>query len=71
MWEWVWCGWYRVYTSSPQVDPVHNVGPGAGRAVRGGYWNNYPQYCRSAYRSSYVPDSDGSSVGFRPVRSVF
>ena len=71
LWEWVWCGWYRVYTSSPQVDPVHNVGPGAYRVLRGGGWYYDAQYCRSAYRAYYYPDDENYVIGFRPVRSAF
>ena len=69
VWEWVWCG-LRTYTSSPQVDPVHDVGPGANRVIRGGAWNFLAQYCRSAYRLYDVPGIVISSLGFRPVRST-
>jgi formylglycine-generating enzyme required for sulfatase activity len=67
----VWCG-LRTYTSSLQVDPVHDVGLGDSRVVRGGNWYLYvARYCRSAYRDLYSPVSTGTSYGFRPVRSAF
>jgi len=71
LWEWVWCGGFREYTSSPQVDPVHNVDRGTARVLRGGFYNYNAQYCRSAHRAGAGPGLGSVSIGFRPVRSVF
>jgi formylglycine-generating enzyme required for sulfatase activity len=63
-----WCNdWYESYGGTV-TDPV---GPGAGsyRVLRGGYWNNYAQRCRSAYRFNYLPGYAYVGFGFRSVRS--
>ncbi len=66
---WEWC--HNVWESPPSggSDPV---GPGTGsfRVVRGGSWNNFANYCRSAYRGSFVPSNRGDYIGFRPVRTA-
>ncbi len=67
--EWVWCG-RRAFTSSPVVDPVHNVGLGASRVFRGGHWGSYAKFCRAAYRNGGLPGRELYNVGFRPVRSA-
>ncbi len=61
IWEWCeWCGdWYGEYPGGQARDS------GASRMVRGGSWNNHPQYCRSAYR--VAPDGQSGEVGFRCV----
>lgn len=69
--EWVWCGAYRQYTSSPQEDPVVNVGPGTHRVLRGGCWSYPAEHCRSAFRFLSVPAEALYLWGFRPVRSAF
>ncbi len=48
---WEWChDWLGNY---PQRDVVDPQGPDAGRhhGLRGGSWNDKPQYCRSAFRN--------------------
>ena len=40
---------------------------GLKQAARGGGFRNDPSYCRSAYRSAYLPGSRNNSIGFRPV----
>ena len=52
-----WCAdWFSpdYYKQSPPSDPS---GPPAGsvRVLRGGYWNNSPSSCRSAFRNHYAP----------------
>ncbi|MDE0820669.1 MAG: SUMF1/EgtB/PvdO family nonheme iron enzyme, partial [Opitutales bacterium] len=62
---WEWClDWYGDYPDGSASDPV---GPSAGsnRVMRGGGWNNYGQYCRSAFRYGYGPDDRGHYLGFR------
>ena len=68
---WEWCldrydsGYYVV---SPIVDPK---GPSEGskQANRGGSWNNYASFCRSADRSRGSPDYRYYNRGFRVLRS--
>jgi formylglycine-generating enzyme required for sulfatase activity len=62
--EWV-NDWYGNYTAGAQADPS---GPAVGdfRVLRGGGWDNYDDYLRSAYRYHYFyPDDRASNVGFR------
>jgi formylglycine-generating enzyme required for sulfatase activity len=66
VWEWCW-DWYGTYASGAQTDPV-GAASGAYRVLRGGYWNSYGQYLRSAYRSNDNPGSRYGSGGFRLVR---
>ena len=60
-----WClDWKGAYPGQAVTDPT---GPETGtfRVVRGGDWNNYAQFCRSAARHSNQPGSCTSSIGFR------
>jgi formylglycine-generating enzyme required for sulfatase activity len=60
-----WCAdWYGEYGRARQKDPR---GPDDGtlRVVRGGSWYTYPEFCRSAYRSSMPPERRYSDFGFR------
>jgi formylglycine-generating enzyme required for sulfatase activity len=64
-----WCqDWYDegYYKNSPTDDPP---GPanGQSRVLRGGSWNNYSWYCRSANRDWLEPENRRYSVGFRVV----
>ncbi len=70
-----WCqDWYdgKYYEMCKQSRPggIENP-PGpetdSDRVLRGGYWGNYAQYCRSAYRYHFGPDYRGSGLGFRLV----
>ncbi len=64
---WEWCGdWYGDYSSSAQTNPK---GPSSGsyRVIRGGCWDSYARYCRSAFRSYYTPDFRYYYIGFRLV----
>jgi len=66
---WEWChDWYdeNYYGECPTEDPE---GPAAGqfRVMRGGSWCDPAWRVRSAYSSSYTPESSSSSVGFRVV----
>ena len=70
VWEWAWCG-LRTYSSSPVVDPVLDALPGAQRVIRGGYWDHYARYCRSAVRGAFHPVLTSQSIGLRLVRTVF
>ncbi len=65
--EWCW-DWYGSY-SGPDTDPT---GPASGsfRVLRGGSWDNYARYCRSAYRYSNPPGDWLYSVGFRLSRTA-
>jgi len=68
VWEWCWDvydeGYYKL---SPSQDPR---GPFevARRVIRGGSWDDFPRYCRSSFRSRYVPVHRSNYLGFRVAR---
>ena len=60
-----WChDWYGDYPSDSVSDPS---GPSSGshRVYRGGSWFNTAGYCRSSYRSRYIPTVRDYLLGFR------
>ena len=64
---WEWCqDWERKY---PFINVTDATGPQRGwfKIRRGGGWNEYPRFCRSAYRSRFNPDEVDSHIGFRLV----
>jgi len=69
---WEWCSdWHAVdyYAHSPVDDPR---GPetGAVRVRRGGAWNSFPLWARSAFRNWNTPSSRCVNLGFRVVREL-
>jgi formylglycine-generating enzyme required for sulfatase activity len=69
VWEWCWDGYEANYYSKEptEADPL---GPSqaASRVNRGGSWDNAPQGCRSAVRSSLASEGRFSTLGFRVAR---
>ena len=65
--EWCW-DWFGKYTSESQTNPA-GAATGSYRVGRGGSWNSFGQYLRSAYRYYYEPSQGDSLIGFRLVRS--
>lgn len=66
---WEWCqDWYGAYSAEAVLDPC---GPasGSGRVARGGSWGRTAEYCRTANRGGGAPDSRGTALGFRLVRT--
>jgi formylglycine-generating enzyme required for sulfatase activity len=62
---WEWCSdWYGVYSTTAQTNPT-GASTGTGRVFRGGSWNNFARYCRSAIRNGGYPNDYGGSIGFR------
>ena len=62
-----WCmDWYGVYPGGYLTNPT---GPNGGqyRVVRGGGWNLFGWFCRSACRDGYSPIGTYNRIGFRPV----
>ena len=64
--EWCW-DWFEGYSSGAQTDPT-GASSGPLRVYRGGSWDNYVEYLRSAIRGSYYPYNRSNSLGFRLVR---
>jgi formylglycine-generating enzyme required for sulfatase activity len=66
--EWCW-DWYGIYSAGSQTDPQGSPKPtwGGTHVFRGGSFNYYADYQRSAYRGA---DRNGTSyLGFRVCRS--
>ena len=65
VWEWV-ADWYdgNYYTHAPERNPT---GPDSGdyRVLRGGSWNDNPNYVRAANRIRGNPDGGNDNHGFR------
>jgi uncharacterized protein (TIGR02996 family) len=64
---WEWCSdWYGASSQGSERDPT---GPKSGsfRLSRGGSSLSGPLYCRSAFRSRFVPTNGSSNLGFRLV----
>ena len=62
---WEWCqDWYGKYPTGSVNNPT---GPttGSDRVIRGGSWNGYARYCRSALRDRSDPDDAYDDLGFR------
>ncbi|MCF7788514.1 MAG: SUMF1/EgtB/PvdO family nonheme iron enzyme [Prosthecobacter sp.] len=65
VWEWCLDAWDGSTKSLGGTDPVGGIG--FGRIYRGGSWNGAENYCRSAYRSTFVSDGRRGNLGFRPA----
>ena len=64
---WEWCeDWSRVYSVTPQRDPL-GATSGSYRVHRGGGWDNEARSCRVSLRSHYTPDNRNFNLGFRLV----
>ena len=72
--EWSADAWHDSYDGAPTDGSPWRDGSSEapGRAVlRGGSWDYYPRYLRSAYRDRNEPDDWLDDVGFRPARTLF
>ena len=64
--EWCQDRYSEQYPNTPQVDPL---GPPSGelRVTRGGSWQRFEAYCRSAARMKERPLMRSKDLGFRIV----
>lgn len=69
VWEWV-SDVYVDYPNNSVTDPDVQSG-GTRRVSRGGSWDDYAGYCRSAFRGRLKPNSSDNDLGFRLARSIF
>ena len=68
--EWCEDHWHNSYNFAPGDDQPWLIPAAADddrRLLRGGSWDNYPRFCRSAYRFHSLPGFAGNDVGFRVV----
>lgn len=68
VWEFVADGYKQHLGTDPKSDPLEPVS-GSEITLRGGYWANYSEHCRSAVREEGSRSERYSSVGFRIARS--
>ena len=68
VWEWCQDWWHDDYTGAPTDGSAWESPTGTGRVGRGGAWNAYDEYCRSAYRSFEFPVNSADTIGFRLAR---
>ena len=62
---WEWCAdRYGDYPTRPMTDPIV-IDSGIDRVRRGGGWDSYANYCRSAFRTISDPSCGFNNVGFR------
>ena len=66
-----WCGdcygdkYYEECKAKGTVENPAGPETGSDRVLRGGNWNSYARYCRSAYRRNVTPGYRNANVGFR------
>ncbi|MCZ6883596.1 MAG: formylglycine-generating enzyme family protein [Gammaproteobacteria bacterium] len=68
--EWVVDCWVDNYHRAPVTGAPMTDGPCASRVLRGGTWDNEPQYLRSAFRHGYFAEFRLSGIGFRIAKSL-
>lgn len=67
LWEWCEDFWQESYTAAPTNGSAWiKDGDSAQRIVRGGFWANNPQDCRSALRNRNSPGVKIATLGSEP-----
>jgi formylglycine-generating enzyme required for sulfatase activity len=70
-WEWTEDCWNKTYSGAPNDGSAWTTGEcSVGRVLRGGSWNNIPQFARAAPRNSFVTSFRYFSGGFRLARML-
>jgi formylglycine-generating enzyme required for sulfatase activity len=68
VWEWCQDHWHENYENAPTGGSAwFSEDIDADRIRRGGSWNDYPWYCRSASRDINSPVNRSYAIGFRVV----
>lgn len=73
VWEWVQDCWHGGYDNAPTDGSAwleQNGGDCSHRVIRGGSWNYYPQFLRSADRNVSGTDGANGNIGFRIARAL-
>ena len=65
VWEWCQDKWHDNYQDAPNDGRAWVSGGISIFVLRGGSWDGFPRYCRSAYRGRDVPDDTVNDLGFR------
>jgi TonB family protein len=67
---WEWCSdWYGTYSSNSETNPK-GASEGQLRVLRGGSWDDFAYFCRTAHRIRLIPDFWYDYRGFRLVLPV-
>jgi len=70
VYEWCQDHWHDSYVGAPRDGSAWTEGGDSNyRVIRGGSWNSYPRFCRSACRDVIEP-GDFGNIGFRVVCSA-
>lgn len=71
VWEWCEDTWHDSYRNAPRDGSAWlSDGKHTYRVVRGGSWNGYGSYCRSAFRLYDGSNLHFGIIGFRVVVSA-
>jgi formylglycine-generating enzyme required for sulfatase activity len=65
VWEWCLDSWHGTYKGAPPDGSAWTTDGGANRLLRGGSWDDFPRYCRSACRNVALPVDRYDGFGFR------
>jgi formylglycine-generating enzyme required for sulfatase activity len=68
--EWVEDCWHDNYIGAPTDGSAWAQGSCQARVLRGGSWNSYPRFLRSAVRGSNDSGNRGDTLGFRVARTL-
>jgi len=69
IWEWCQDWWHETYSGAPANGSAWESPVSSYRVFRGGCWDDYARYCRSADRYGYYPASTYYDLGFRLART--
>jgi formylglycine-generating enzyme required for sulfatase activity len=68
VWEWCQDWYHNTYAGAPADGSAWlSGGEQHDRVLRGGSWDDYANYCRSAFRRWYAPNGRGFGFGLRVV----
>ena len=70
VWQWVQDCYHDNYNGSPADGSSWTTGDCYRRVVRGGSWDGYPQFLRSANRVRSTTDVRDGYLGFRVGRTL-
>ena len=70
VWEWVEDCYVDSYSGAPTNGAARTTGECRYRVFRGGSWDYFPHYLRSAYRVRNSPDFRDFNLGFRVTRTL-
>ena len=70
VWEWTEDCWNDSNEGNPADGSARTTGECSRRVVRGGSWNSYPQFLRSAGRGGIIALTQGFDLGFRLARRL-